>query len=122
MFTCLIGIFVSPAKICEDDVHLYFVSPTWTSQDDVYLYGVFDGHDSANASQFAAQRLPAELLLGQLSGKTTDAEVKEVLYQVEAVKFAIWPSQLNFCLCLQSRSCQNLHACIYKSKIRASPI
>ncbi|KAH3872063.1 TGF-beta-activated kinase 1 and MAP3K7-binding protein 1-like [Dreissena polymorpha] len=50
-------------------------------QDDVYLYGVFDGHDSANASQFAAQRLPAELLLGQLSGKTTDVEVKEVLYQ-----------------------------------------
>jgi len=48
----------------------------------VYLYGVFDGHDSAHASNFAAQRLPAELLLGQLSGKTTDEEVKEVLYQV----------------------------------------
>ncbi|XP_052773974.1 TGF-beta-activated kinase 1 and MAP3K7-binding protein 1-like [Mya arenaria] len=50
-------------------------------QDNVYLYGVFDGHDSAHASNFAAQRLPAELLLGQLAGKTSDEEVKEVLYQ-----------------------------------------
>lgn len=51
------------------------------SQDGVCLYGVFDGHDSARASNFTAQRMPAELLLGQLSGKTTDEEIKEVLYQ-----------------------------------------
>ncbi|KAL4239630.1 PHOsphatase [Mactra antiquata] len=51
------------------------------SQDDVCLYGVFDGHDSSRASNFAAQRMPAELLLGQLAGKTTDEEIKEVLYQ-----------------------------------------
>lgn len=51
------------------------------SQDGVCLYGVFDGHDSARVSDFAAQRLPAELLLGQLAGKTSDEEIKEVLYQ-----------------------------------------
>ncbi|XP_060560245.1 TGF-beta-activated kinase 1 and MAP3K7-binding protein 1-like [Ruditapes philippinarum] len=51
------------------------------SQDGVCLYGVFDGHDGSRASNFAAQRMPAELLLGQLSGKTTDEEIKEVLYQ-----------------------------------------
>lgn len=49
--------------------------------DDVCLYGVFDGHDSAKASNFAAQRMPAELLLGQLSGKSTDEEIREALYQ-----------------------------------------
>ena len=52
--------------------------------DEVSLYGVFDGHDSARASNFAAQRMPAELLLGQLSGKTTDQEIQEALYQVNA--------------------------------------
>lgn len=51
------------------------------SQDGVCLYGVFDGHDGSRASNFAAQRMPAELLLGQLAGKTTDEEIKEVLYQ-----------------------------------------
>jgi hypothetical protein len=29
--------------------------------------------------------MPAELLLGQLSGKTTDEEIKEVLYQVTCI-------------------------------------
>lgn len=51
------------------------------SSDGVFLYGVFDGHDSSRASNFAAQRMPAELLLNQLNNKTTDEEVKEVLYQ-----------------------------------------
>ena len=36
--------------------------------DDKYLYGVFDGHDGTRASDFTVQRLPAELLLGQLTG------------------------------------------------------
>ena len=36
--------------------------------DDTYLYGVFDGHDGTRASDFTVQRLPAELLLGQLTG------------------------------------------------------
>lgn len=45
------------------------------------MYGVFDGHDGSKAAHFAAQRMPAELLLGQLADKTTDEEIKEVLYQ-----------------------------------------
>lgn len=47
-----------------------------------YLYGVFDGHNGSRVADFAAQRMPAELLLGQLQNKTTDAEVLEVLRQV----------------------------------------
>lgn len=36
--------------------------------DGTCLYGVFDGHDGPRAADFAVQRLPAELLLGQLTG------------------------------------------------------
>ena len=36
--------------------------------DGTYLYGVFDGHDGCRASDFAVQRIPAEFLLGQLTG------------------------------------------------------
>ena len=49
---------------------------------DVFLYGVFDGHDGCKSSHFAAQRMPAELLLGQLTGKTEDDEIKEIVHQV----------------------------------------
>ena len=38
------------------------------SLDGTCLYGIFDGHDGSRASDFAAQRLPAELILGQLEG------------------------------------------------------
>lgn len=50
--------------------------------EDCYLYGVFDGHDGSRAANFAAQRMPAELLLGQLLEKTTDEDIKDVLNQV----------------------------------------
>ena len=33
-----------------------------------YLYGVLDGHDGPMVADFAGQRLPAELLLGQIKG------------------------------------------------------
>ncbi|KAK7111479.1 TGF-beta-activated kinase 1 and MAP3K7-binding protein 1-like [Littorina saxatilis] len=46
-----------------------------------YLYGVFDGHNGSRVADFAAQRMPAELLLGQLQNKTTDAEINEALRQ-----------------------------------------
>ncbi|XP_060079626.1 TGF-beta-activated kinase 1 and MAP3K7-binding protein 1-like isoform X2 [Ylistrum balloti] len=49
--------------------------------DDCYLYGVFDGHDGSKASNFTSQRMPAELLLGQLGETTSDDEIKEVLNQ-----------------------------------------
>lgn len=49
--------------------------------DDKYLYGLFDGHDGTRASNFAAQRIPAELLLGQLSRKNTDTDLRDTLEQ-----------------------------------------
>ncbi|XP_059489069.1 TGF-beta-activated kinase 1 and MAP3K7-binding protein 1-like [Neocloeon triangulifer] len=47
--------------------------------DQTFLYGVFDGHDGIQAATFALQRTAAEILLGQLSGKTSDEEIKDVL-------------------------------------------
>lgn len=46
-----------------------------------FLYAVFDGHEGPKAATFAMQRMAAEILLGQLNGKKTDDEVKEVLRQ-----------------------------------------
>lgn len=50
--------------------------------DGCFLYGVFDGHNGSKAAHFTAQRMPAELLLDQLKGKTMDEEIKEVVRQV----------------------------------------
>ena len=47
-----------------------------------FLYGVFDGHDGSKVSKFAAQRMPAELLLGQLPRRNTDNDTKAVLIEV----------------------------------------
>ena len=35
-----------------------------------FLYGIFDGHDGPMVADFASQKIPAELLLGQIEGKT----------------------------------------------------
>ena len=53
----------------------------------MYLYGVFDGHDGSRVSDFAAQRMPAELLLGQLVSCQSDIDVKDVLRQVRVFTF-----------------------------------
>lgn len=45
------------------------------------LYAVLDGDGGTRAADFALQRFPAELLLGQLDGRTDDREVKDVLLQ-----------------------------------------
>ena len=50
---------------------------------------MFDGHDGSKVSKFAAQRMPAELLLGQLTGKTTDDAIQDVLVEV-----SLWRSVL----------------------------
>lgn len=47
--------------------------------DSTFLYGVFDGHEGTKVANFAMQRMAAEILLGQLTGKSTDEEIKEVL-------------------------------------------
>lgn len=44
-----------------------------------FVYGIFDGHEGSRAANFALQRMAAEILLGQLNGKSTNEEVKEVL-------------------------------------------
>jgi len=49
---------------------------------EVYLYGIFDGHSGSKVAAFAAQRMPEEILLGQLHGRVTDDEIKDVLKQV----------------------------------------
>jgi len=33
-----------------------------------FLYGILDGHEGPMVADFAGQRLPAELLLGQIKG------------------------------------------------------
>lgn len=48
----------------------------------MYLYGIFDGHSGSKVAAFVAQKMPEEILLGQLHGKVTDDEIKDVLQQV----------------------------------------
>ena len=58
----------------------------FTRQDgEVYLYGIFDGHSGSKVAAFAAQRMPEEILLGQLHGRVTDDGIKDVLKQVVVV-------------------------------------
>lgn len=52
---------------------------------------MFDGHDGSRAANFAAQRMPAELLLGQLLEKTTDEDIKDVLNQVRRQNLSFNP-------------------------------
>ena len=73
----------------------------------MYLYGVFDGHDGSKVSNFATQRMPAELLLGQLMGKATDAEIEEVLRQVSQGLF----TARRFGLCLVMKFSQGKVQC-----------
>ena len=48
----------------------------------MYLYGVLDGHTGSYVSKFAAQKLPAELLLDQLNNKTSDESIRNVFIEV----------------------------------------
>ncbi|GLV34393.1 Ppm1 [Carabus blaptoides fortunei] len=49
--------------------------------DSTHLYGIFDGHMGPRAAEFVLQRIPAEILLGQLTERKTDEEIKEVIRQ-----------------------------------------
>ncbi|XP_037369429.1 TGF-beta-activated kinase 1 and MAP3K7-binding protein 1 isoform X2 [Talpa occidentalis] len=51
------------------------------SDNNCFLYGVFNGYDGNRVTDFVAQRLSAELLLGQLSAEHTEADVRRVLLQ-----------------------------------------
>ncbi|XP_078490000.1 TGF-beta-activated kinase 1 and MAP3K7-binding protein 1-like [Ciona intestinalis] len=52
---------------------------------DCYLYGVFDGYDGSRAAHFAAERLPAELLLGQLTSFVNEKSTKNILQQAISI-------------------------------------
>uniref|UniRef100_A0A3Q2H537 TGF-beta-activated kinase 1 and MAP3K7-binding protein 1 n=1 Tax=Equus caballus TaxID=9796 RepID=A0A3Q2H537_HORSE len=51
------------------------------SENNCFLYGVFNGYDGTRVTNFVAQRLSAELLLGQLNAEHTEADVRRVLVQ-----------------------------------------
>lgn len=48
------------------------------------VYGLLEGIWGNKASQFCRERLPAELLLGQLEGKQDESQLKELLLQAFA--------------------------------------
>ena len=47
--------------------------------DNTYLYGVLDGHNGTQFVDFAIQKFPAEILLGQVRANMDNNEVKGVL-------------------------------------------
>ncbi|XP_055586589.1 TGF-beta-activated kinase 1 and MAP3K7-binding protein 1-like [Uranotaenia lowii] len=49
--------------------------------DDTLLYAIYSGHNGVRVSDFALQKMAADLLLGQLNGRTTDEAVKDVIRQ-----------------------------------------
>ncbi|XP_039436659.1 TGF-beta-activated kinase 1 and MAP3K7-binding protein 1-like [Culex pipiens pallens] len=49
--------------------------------EDTLLYAVYSGHNGVRVSDFALQKMAADLLLGQLNGRTTDEAVKDVIRQ-----------------------------------------
>ncbi|XP_066113729.1 TGF-beta-activated kinase 1 and MAP3K7-binding protein 1 isoform X1 [Saccopteryx bilineata] len=51
------------------------------SENNCFLYGVFNGYDGNRVTNFVAQRLSAELLLGQLNAEHMEADVRRVLLQ-----------------------------------------
>ncbi|XP_061079538.1 TGF-beta-activated kinase 1 and MAP3K7-binding protein 1 [Conger conger] len=60
----------------NEDGHFRF-----RGEDGCFLYGVFNGFDGGRVANFVAQRLTAELLLGQLNSSHTDADVRRILLQ-----------------------------------------
>ncbi|XP_043927584.1 TGF-beta-activated kinase 1 and MAP3K7-binding protein 1 [Protopterus annectens] len=51
------------------------------TENDCFLYGVVNGYGGKRVADLVAQRLPAELLLGQLNANHSDADVQRVLLQ-----------------------------------------
>ncbi|KAG7460108.1 hypothetical protein MATL_G00217660 [Megalops atlanticus] len=60
----------------NEDGHFRF-----RGEDGCFLYGVFNGFDGGRVANFVSQRLPAELLLGQLNSSHSDADVRRILLQ-----------------------------------------
>nr|XP_019546611.2 TGF-beta-activated kinase 1 and MAP3K7-binding protein 1-like [Aedes albopictus] len=49
--------------------------------DDTLLYAIYSGHQGVRVADFALQKMAADLLLGQLNGRSTDEAVKDVIRQ-----------------------------------------
>ncbi|XP_077967772.1 TGF-beta-activated kinase 1 and MAP3K7-binding protein 1-like isoform X2 [Styela clava] len=79
-------VYLQDGKTMEAHQYADF-SFNFRSDHNCYLYGLFDGHDGVKASQFAASRLPAELLLGQINPNYNppDSSIRKVLYQAFSI-------------------------------------
>ncbi|XP_058450153.1 TGF-beta-activated kinase 1 and MAP3K7-binding protein 1-like [Malaya genurostris] len=49
--------------------------------DETLLYAIYSGHNGVRVADFALQKMAADLLLGQLNGRSTDEAVKDVIRQ-----------------------------------------
>lgn len=70
---------VASTKCNPDDSWFHFRPDERTG-----VYGLLEGIWGNKASQFCRERLPAELLLGQLEGKQDESQLKELLLQAFA--------------------------------------
>jgi len=88
---------------------------------DCYLYGVFDGYDGSRAARFSAERLPAELLLGQLTPHMNDKSIKNILKQalsvVERGFFESIDTELAKKTHLQSQVCKVLPTSLFEDDL-----
>lgn len=82
---CRPGVGLSTNQIYKQDGHRREAHESedrsfhFKIDDNTYLYGVFNGTDGSSVADFAAQRMPAEILLGQLKENSSPVEVKQVL-------------------------------------------
>ncbi|XP_001649578.2 TGF-beta-activated kinase 1 and MAP3K7-binding protein 1 [Aedes aegypti] len=49
--------------------------------EDTLLYAIYSGHNGVRVADFALQKMAADLLLGQLNGRSTDEAVMDVIRQ-----------------------------------------
>lgn len=79
------GIGVSENKIirndgCQTQEHTFEDRSFYCHLDNgTFLYGIFDGHLGPRAADFCLQRMAAEIMLGQLTEKKNDDEIKDVI-------------------------------------------
>lgn len=66
------------------------------SDDNVFFYGIFHGHDGGRVAAIAAQRFPADLLLGQVSGQVQDSHIIELIRQVRLFFLQFYFTSHNF--------------------------
>lgn len=78
------------------DVAKCIVIACCRSDDNVFFYGIFHGHDGGRVAAIAAQRFPADLLLGQVSGQVQDSHIIELIRQVRVFFVQLYFTSHNF--------------------------